>query len=99
MGSKLSSGKAIKLLDYRGQKELARTLRCCWFELDVQDTSYSNTFVATVHVHAPLREYELLRNLPAPEREILLKIFKELYSSDGVEVVDISCSLEIEDQT
>jgi hypothetical protein len=99
MGSKLSSEKAIKLLDYRGQKELARTLRCCWLKLDVQDTSYSNTFVATVYVHAPLREYEFLRNLPAPEREILLKIFKELYSSDGVEVVDIGCSLELEDQT
>jgi len=100
MGSKLSSEKAIKLLDYRGEKELARTLRRCWLELDVHDSgSFVNDFVATVQVHAPLEEYEFLRNLPSHDREALLKIFKELYSPDGIEIVDIACVLEIEDQT
>lgn len=73
MGSKLSSEKAIKLLDFRGEKEFARTMRRCWLELDVQDSgSFVNDFVATVRVHAPLKEYEFLRSLPSPERGNLL---------------------------
>jgi hypothetical protein len=100
MGSKLHSDKAIKLLDYRGQKELARALRRCWLELEVHDSnSFVNSFIATVQVHAPLEEYEFVRNLPSSEREALLKIFQELYSSDDVDVVDIACVLEIDDQT
>jgi hypothetical protein len=100
MGSKLPSEKAIKLLDYRGEKELARSLRRCWLELEVHDGgSFVNDFVATVQVHAPLEEYELLRNLPAPERQTLLTILKELYSPDDLEIVDIDCVLEIGNQT
>jgi hypothetical protein len=100
MGSKLSAEKAIKLLDYRGEKEFARTLRRCWLELDVQDFgSFGNDFVATVQVHAPLKEYEFLRSLLSPERETLLDIFKELYSPEDVRLVDFGCVLEIEDQT
>jgi hypothetical protein len=100
MGKKLQSDKAIKLLDYRGQKELARRLRRCWLELDVEDSgSFVNSFVATVQVHAPLEEYEFVRNLPSPERAALLKLFRELYSPDDVEIVDIGCVLETEDQT
>jgi hypothetical protein len=100
MGSRLPSDKAIKLLDYRGEKELARTLRCCWLELDVHDSgSFVNSFIATVQVHAPLKEYEHLRNLPSSARQTLLKIFTELYSPDDLEIVDIGFVLEIEDQT
>ncbi len=100
MGSNLPSEKAIKLLDYRGEKELARTLRRCRLELDVQNCgSFVNEFVATVQVHAPLKEYEFLRSLSPFDRDILLKIFKELYSPDDVDIVDIACVLEIEDQT
>lgn len=65
MGSRLPSEKAIELLDYRGEKELAGTLKRCWLELDVHDGgSFVNDFVATVQVHALLQEYEFLRNLP-----------------------------------
>jgi hypothetical protein len=100
MGSKLQTDKAIKLLDYRGQKELARTLRRCWLELDVENRdSFVNDFVATVQVHAPLKEYEFVRNLPSPERNAILEIFREVYSQDGLEIVDIDCVLEIEEQT
>jgi hypothetical protein len=100
MVSKLPSEKAIKLLDYRGEKELARSLRRCWLELEVHDRgSFVNDFVATVQVHAPLEEYELLRNLPSLKQQTLLKIFKELYSPDDLEIVDIDCVFELGDQT
>jgi hypothetical protein len=101
MGSKLPSEKAIKLLDYRGESELARTLRRCWLELDVQDHggSFSNDYVGTVQIHSPLIEYELLRTLASREREILLNIFKELYSPEDLRIVDLGCVLEIEDET
>jgi hypothetical protein len=100
MGSKLPSEKAITLLDYRGEKELARALRRCWLEVEVQDRgSFANEYVATVQVHAPLKEYEFLRSLPSPERETLLNIFIELYSPEDVQLVDFDCVLEIEDQT
>jgi hypothetical protein len=99
-GSKLSSEKVIKLLDYRGEKELARTLRRCWLELDVQDRgSFVNDFVAVVQVHAPLEEYEFLRSLPPSEGKTLLGVFKELYSPEDTPLVDFDCVLEIEDQT
>src|SRR5271154_756211 len=47
MGSNLPSEKAIKLLDYRGEKELAKTLRSCWLELDGEDRggTFQNDFV------------------------------------------------------
>jgi hypothetical protein len=100
MGRKLPSEKAIMLLDRRGQKELARALRRCWLELDVHDSgSFVSSYLGTVQAHGPLEEYEFLRNLPSHDREALLKIFKELYSPDDVEIVDIACVLEIGDQT
>lgn len=97
MGSKLSSEKAIKLLDYRGEKELARTLRRCWLELDVHNIgSFANQFVTTVQVHAPLKEYESLRS-SADDWNTLLKIFQELYTQE--DIVNVDWVLEIEDQT
>jgi len=100
MGSKLLSEKAIKLLDYRGKKELARMLRRCWLELEVEDrSSFTRDFVAIVQVHAPLEEYEYLRSLPRAERETLLTVFKELYSPEDVPIVDFDCVLETEGQT
>lgn len=99
MGSKLSPEKAIKLLDYRGKKELAISLRRCWLEECVhEDSPYINMAVATVRVHAPLQEYERLRNLPAADAEKLLRTFKELYSSDNLDVVGIDFELETDDQ-
>src|ERR1700734_1612895 len=99
-GSKLSSEKAIKLLDYRGEKELAKTLRRCWLELDVQNRGmFANEFVAVVQVHAPLEEYEALRSLAIPGRGTLLALFKELYAPEDVPLLDFDCVLEIEDQT
>jgi hypothetical protein len=99
MGVKLQSDKAIKLLDYRGEKELARTLRRCWLELDVQNVgSFADQFVATVQVHAPLKEYEVLRSSPY-DRDTLLKIFKELYPQEDTDIVEVGCILETEDQT
>jgi hypothetical protein len=98
MGSKLSSEKAIKLLDYRGEKELARTLRRCWLELDVHNVdSFSDEVVATVQVHAPLKEYESLR-CSDYDWNTLLKIFQELYAQEH-NIVDAGWVLEIEDQT
>jgi len=99
MGSNLPSEKAIKLLDYRGEKELARTLRRCWLELDIHNVgSFADKFVATVQVHAPLKEYESLRS-SADDWNTLLKIFGELYTQGNTDIVDVGWILEIEDQT
>ena len=87
MSSKLRSEKAVKLLEYRGQKELANALRRCWLALDVRGGDpYLNSSYAFVQIHAPLVEYEFLRNLPTPEGSELLKTFKELYSTVDVEI-------------
>jgi hypothetical protein len=99
MGTKLQSDKAIKLLDYRGQKELARALKRCWLEQYVhEDSPYINAVMVTIRVHAPLEEYERLRNLPPADRKNLLEVFKELYSSDDFDVVSIDFELESDDQ-
>src|SRR5258708_40150853 len=98
-GSKLSSEKVIKLLDYRGEKELARTLRRCWLELDVQDRgSFVNEFVAVVQVHAPLEEYEFLRSLPSSEGKALLAVLKDIYSPEDSTLADFDFVLEIGDR-
>src|SRR5947207_4506673 len=94
MGLKLPSDKAVKLLDYRGQKELARRLKRCWLEEYVHDVPYVDRALANIRVHAPLEEYELLRNLSPADRDKLLTIFKELYSSDSLDVVNIDFELE-----
>src|ERR1700730_8566041 len=99
MGSKLPSEKAIKLLDYRGVKELARTLKRCWLELDVHSVgSFADGFFATVQVHAPLKEYESLRS-SASDWNTLLEVFKELYTQENTDIVNVDWVLEIEDQT
>jgi len=100
MGSKLSSEKAIKLLRHRGLKELANMLRPCWIEECVHDDSpYINMAVTTVRVHAPLEEYERLRNLPPADAEKLLAVFTEVYSSDSLDVVRMDFELETDGQT
>jgi hypothetical protein len=99
MGSRRSSEQVIKLLDYRGEKDLARTLGRCWIELKVHNAdSFSDELVATVQAHAPLKEYESLRS-SADDRNTLLSIFQELYTRENTHIVDIDWVLEIEDQT
>jgi hypothetical protein len=99
MGSKRSSEQVIKLLDYRGEKELARTLRRRWIELNVHNAdSFSDELVAAVQFHAPLKEYESLRS-SADDPNTLLSIFQELYTRENTDTVDIDWVLEIEDQT
>lgn len=100
MGSRFPSTKAIQLLDRRGPKELAKALKRCWFEECVhEDSPYINMAVATVRIHATLDEYEHLRNLPATDRDKLLDLLKEVYSSDSLDVVSMDFELETNDQT
>jgi hypothetical protein len=99
MGSKRSSEQVIKLLDCRGEKELARTLRRRWIELNVHNAdSFSDELVAAVQFHAPLKEYESLRS-SADDPNTLLSIFQELYTRENTDTVDIDWVLEIEDQS
>jgi len=98
MGSKVSSEKAVKLLDYRGQKELARILKRCWLEERMHEVPFVDRVMANIRIHAPLEEYEFFRNLPFADKDKLIKIFKEIYSSDGLDVVGIDFELESDDQ-
>lgn len=99
MSSKLSAEKAIALLDVRGQKLLAKTLRDCWLEEDVNDPrSFNGNAWSTIRIHAPLEEYEFLRNLDKPQADRLLKVFKEIYSSKDIDVVGMDFELEMNDE-
>src|SRR6266481_1950756 len=98
MGSRFSSEKAVKLLDYRGQKELARILKRCWLEERMHEVPFVDRVMANIRIHAPLEEYEFFRNLPFADKDKLIKIFKEIYSSDGLDVVGIDFELESDDQ-
>jgi hypothetical protein len=100
MGWQLPIEKAIKLLEFRGEKLLASTLRDCWLEQEVIDDieNYMNISVSSVRIHAPLDEYEFLRNLDNSKTSLLLELFKEIYSSREVVVNDLEFALEIDNQ-
>jgi len=82
MGSNLPSEKAIKLLDYRGEKELAKTLRRCWLELDVEDRggTFQNDFVGDRSSPRPDEGVRVTPQLALSRTRDSLKDFQTLFT-------------------
>jgi hypothetical protein len=99
MDNRLPVDKAIRLLQLRGRAVLAKALRHCWLEEDIHDTRVHGEVFSTIRIHAPLEQYEYLRSLDDPLADQLLEVFKELYSSQDVVVLNVKYEIEINEES
>jgi len=70
----------VKLLNHRNREDLAQLLQHAWVELDESNQFGSRLFSrrTTARIHAPIEDYEQLRELQDYDQNTLLEILQEV---------------------